>query len=36
VSEGAACVRDEDDRTVVEVAEAGTIRFGVGLSGERC
>ena len=36
VTEGDACVREEDDRTVVEVAEPGTIRVGVGLSGGRC
>ncbi len=36
VTDGDACVRDEGDRTVVEVAEPGTIRLGVGLSGERC
>ena len=36
VSEGDACVRDENDRTVVEVADPGTIRVGVGVSGERC
>jgi hypothetical protein len=36
VTEGDACVRDQDGLTVVEVAEPGTIRVGVGLSGGRC
>ncbi len=36
VAEGEACLREEDGRTVVEAREAGTIRLGIGLSGERC
>ncbi len=36
VTEGDACISDEDGRTVVRVAEPGTIRVGVGLSGDSC
>jgi hypothetical protein len=36
VTEGEACVREDDDRTVVDVDEPGTVRLGVGVSGERC
>lgn len=36
VTEGDACVREVDERTVVEVRAPGTIRLGAGLSGGRC
>jgi hypothetical protein len=36
VTEGDGCVREDDDRTVVEAEKPGTIRVGVGLSGGRC
>ncbi len=36
VTDGDACLREEDGETVVEAREPGTIRVGVGLSGSGC
>jgi hypothetical protein len=36
VTDGDACVEEDDGKTVVEVAAPGTIEVGLGLSGGRC